>query len=61
MTDRVVYETAGKPIYVIQFETENGNWVDGSFPKFRSLEEAEVHLLRMVATPYPYRIVERTK
>lgn len=60
MTDRVVYETAGKPIYVIQFQTENGNWVD-IYPSFRSKKAAINNLNTRTAAPYPYRIVERTK
>lgn len=60
MTDRVIYETSGKPIYVIQFQTENGTWVD-SYSPFRSEEAAINDLNTRTAAPYPYRIVERTK
>lgn len=60
MTDRVVYETKDNPIYVIQFQTENGDWVD-SYTPFRSKEAAVKNLNERTATPYPYRIVERTK
>lgn len=57
--DTVVYETKNKPVYVIQFETENHEWKDSSDPKFRSREKAIEHLNTKAAAPYPYRIVER--
>ena len=60
MTDRVVYETRNKPLYVIQFEDENGRWLDSSAPKFRSRESAIAYLNEMTAGAYQYRIVERT-
>lgn len=61
MTERVVYETANRPIYVIQFQPENGTWSDASSPQYRSLEAAIKDLNTKPAAPYPYRIVERTK
>lgn len=60
MTDRVVYETKDNPIYVIQYQTENGDWVD-SYTSFRSKEAAIKNLNERATTPYPFRIVERTK
>lgn len=56
--DTVVYETKGKPTYVIQFETENLNWVD-TYPPYRSKDAAVRALNEKTATPYPFRIVER--
>lgn len=56
--DTVVYETKGKPTYVIQYETENHEWVD-TYPSYRSKEAAVRDLNDKAATPYPYRIVER--
>lgn len=59
MTDTVVYETKGKPTYVIQFESENkGEWID-TYPTFRSEKSAIEALNSKTATPYPYRIVRR--
>lgn len=60
MTDRVVYETQDKPTYVTQFKTENGDWVD-TYPPHRSKDAAVRALNEKTATPYPFRIVERTK
>lgn len=59
-TDTVVYETTrDTPYYVIQFESENGNWIDSRDPDFRSLKAARSHLDAQPRAPYPYRIVER--
>lgn len=58
MTDKVVYETKGKPIYVIQFETENHVWVD-TYPTFWSEKSAIENLNLQKARPYPFRVVER--
>lgn len=61
MTDYVVYETTNRPIYVIQFEEAPGEWSDASSPRYRSLEAAIRDMNNKPTTPYPYRIVERTK
>lgn len=61
MTDRVVYETTNRPIYVIQFEEAPGEWSDAGSPQYRSLQAAVLELNSKPAAPYPYRIVERKK
>lgn len=58
--DTVVYEIKNRPIYVIQFETENHEWADSGQPQYRSLQAAINHLNLLTNAPYPYRIVERT-
>lgn len=59
-TDTVVYETTrDTPYYVIQFESENGNWIDSRHPEFRSLNAARNYFEGLSRAPYPHRIVER--
>lgn len=61
MTDRELYNTSDAKTYVIQFETADHQWQDSLVPVFWSFEAALEYLRKMKATPYPYRIVERTK
>lgn len=59
--DTVVYETKNRAVYVIQFETENHEWTDSGEPQYRSRDAAVKHLNLLPNSPYPYRIVERSK
>lgn len=58
--DVEVYNTRNMPEYVIQFEDNDGRWVD-TFPAFRSQESAVAHLNNQRSTSYAYRVVRRTK
>jgi hypothetical protein len=57
--DTVVYETKNKPIYVIQFQENDGGWHDSTAPKFNSKAAAINYLGVITAATYAYRIVER--